>query len=294
MGLGLYLDKFKDLIIICNDKMRIPVYILPTQTPSTSTHLYRLFEKNKLFRVVGYPCKGSTIGISDIVTEANQVIDTLENAYCNYPDSYCILIKDTSVTNSTPQEIGDIVLTAIGLNRNGSKKDNWDLCYLTKWLDRCDLYETLAKIDGVPKIVKTFSPLGLQAVLYSPHGRDIVLGRQEMGNGEYFTPITPPLGEQLANEIAIKNISASAVVPNLFDYNVMAAQIDVDLLKLAECRLPDDTEELVEIPVGPIPFYWFLVVVGGIILLAWFFYQFIGKYDVPGTQEIRPIKKGGG
>jgi len=274
--------------------MRIPVYILPTQTPSTSDYLYRLFKQNKLFRVIGYHCHNSTIGINDIVTEANQVVDALNDAYCNYPKNYCILIKDTSVTNSTSHEIGDIVLTAIGLNRTGCKKDNWDLCYLTKWLDRCDLYETLEKIDGVPKIVKTFSPLGLQAVLYSPKGRDIVLGREKMRNGEYFTPITPPLGEQLANEIYLENISAAAIVPNLFDYNVMVAQMDVDLLKLAECRLPDDKDNSVDVSVGPIPFYWFLVVVVGIILLAWFFYQFIGKYDIPGEQYIKPIKKGGG
>ena len=274
--------------------MRIPVYILPTQTPTTSTHLYQLFRQNKLFRVVKHPCIGSVIGITDVVTEANQVIDTLENAYCNYPNNYCILIKDTSITNSTADEIADIVLLAIGLNRNGCEKDVWDLCYLCKWLDRCDLYEELAKIDGAPKIVKTFSPLGLQAILYSPMGRDIVLGREKMRNGEYFTPIAPPLGEQLSQDIALENISAAAIIPNLFDYNVMMAQIELDVLKLSECRLPDDQEDLVNIPAGPIPFYWFLAVVVGIILLSWFFYQFIGKYDVPGTQYIRPVKKGAG
>ena len=274
--------------------MRIPVYILPTQTPNTSTHLYELFERNRLFKVVNYNCKGSTIGISDVVTEANQMVDALENARYNYPHHYCILIKDTSVTNSTPNEIADIILTAIQLNRNNNKKDNWDLCYLCKWLDRCDLYKEVAKIDGIPKIVKTFSPLGLQAVLYSPNGRDIVLGRRKMCNGEYFTPISPPLGEQISQEIGLENISAVAIIPNLFDYNIMAAQIDLDVLKLAECRLPDNTPEVINIPVGPIPFYWFLVVVIGFVLLAWFFYQFIGKYDVPGNQEIKPIRKGGG
>lgn len=277
-----------------NDKMIIPVYILPTQTPSTSTHLYRLFRESKLFHVVRHHCKGSTIGISDVVTEANQVVDALENARCYYPNNYCIIIKDTSVTNSTIYEIEDIILAAIELNRNNCKKDNWELCYLSKWLDRCDLYETLRKINGVPKIVKTFSPLGIQSIMFSPKGRDIVLGMRKMKNGEYFTPISPPLGDQLNQNIGLENISATCIIPNLFDFNVMLSQADsLDVLKLSECRLPE-VEKPVEIPVGPIPFFWFVSIVVGIILLGWFFYQFIGKADVPGTQEIKPIKKGGG
>jgi len=66
------------------------------------------------------------------------------------------------------------------------------------------------------------------------------------------------------------------------------------LLKLSECRLPD-IEELDEedenLP-GAIPLIWFLIVVVGIILLAWIFYQGIAKYEViDNTKDVVRIQK---
>ena len=93
--------------------MKILVYILPTHTPSTSDHLYYLFERSKLFKIVEPDCTRGTIG--DSVTEANQVIYALENSYQYHPYCYTIVIKDTSVTNSTLHEITKLVLLAIML-----------------------------------------------------------------------------------------------------------------------------------------------------------------------------------
>lgn len=356
--------------------MRIPVYILKTEVYHPSSHLRHIFEKSKLFRVINKDEYTSCYdGITDSESEAKQVVCALKNSYKNYRHNYCILIKDTSVTNSTTEEIEEIVLKAIGLNRgkrssdfrgtdsrdsdseSGSKdsgsvdsgslypitssysdsdpsskttkeesgshwplcsdsnnstnsnssnsnnsgsescelKRKWELCYLTKWLDRCDLYKVVAKMNGVPKIVKTYSPLGIQAILFSPKGRDIVLGKSKMKNGKYFTPIVYPLGEQLSQEIGLKNISAVCIIPNLFDFNVMLSQNDLDLLKLSQCRLPDSNINEETPGPGIAPFLWFLVTVAGVILLAWFFYQFIGKYDkTERSKEIRRIRKGGG
>ena len=273
--------------------MRIPVYILPTQRHG-SNHLKRLFERNRMFKIIKFPCKKrGTVGITDAVTETNQVICALKNVHKKFPDDFCIVIKDTSVTNSTIDEIAKIILTAIDINKNNRhcKKSDWQLCYLCKWLDRCDLYKEEAKIKGVTKVVKTFSPFGIQAIMFSPDGRDIVIGKEKMNNGKFFTPIRLPLGDQLNENIGLGNINATAIVPNLFNFDVLIATNDADLLKLSECRQPDEIESFNP---GPIPFLWFVAIVIGVILLAWFFYQFAGKEKIPsGTQEIKPVKRVG-
>ncbi|GAH47443.1 unnamed protein product [marine sediment metagenome] len=224
------------------------------------------------------------------------MIDALENSHIYYPDQYSILIKNSSVTNSTSNEIANLVLLAISLNKNGCKKDNWELCYLCRWLDRCDLYTELAKLDGVTKVVRTHSPLGLQAIMYSPVGRDIVLGHRRMKDGDYFTPIETSLGDQLNREISLGNISAACMIPNLFEFNVMLARTELDIFKLSDCRLPAEEIEEESSP-GIIPFLWFVSITVGIILFAWFFYQFIAKEDYevdPDVEGIKVVKKSGG
>ncbi len=276
--------------------MRIPVYILPTNSPTTSHHLCSLFRRNRLFHVVDPSCFTGCISDGTPETEAAQVIDALENSSLHYPHNYTIVIKDTSVTNSSSAEIASLVMLAIDLNRNGRKKDNWELCYLCRWLDRCDLYKELAKMDGVTKIVRTHSPLGLQAIMYSPKGRDIIIGRKRMKNGDFFTPIEPPLGDQINKEISLGNILAVCMVPNIFEFNVLLARTELDLFKLSDCRLSNNGTE--EVPgVGIAPFLWFVIITVGLILVAWFFYQFIAKeeYEVdPDAAGIKKIKRGGG
>ena len=171
---------------------------------------------------------------------------------------------------------------------------------MCRWLDRCDLYQELAKSDGVTKIVRTFSPLGLQAIMYSPVGRDIIIGKKPMVTKpyiEYFTPIEPPLGDQLNKEISSGNLSAICMVPNIFEYNVLLAQTDSDLFKMADCRLAEDPEEETHSP-GIAPFLWFVCIVIGIILFAWFFYQFVAKEDYeldsdPDKDGIKKVERSG-
>jgi hypothetical protein len=280
--------------------MRIPVYILPTNYPTTSNHLYNLFQQNPMFYVVNPSCYSCGVGPVDDEGEASQVIDALENAYVYYPDNYVLIIKDTSVTNSNAFEIGDLIDLAINLNYNCYKKDNWELCYMCRWLDRCDLYKEVAKVDGVTKIVRTYSPLGIQAILFSPKGRDVLLGRRKMKNKEYFTPIEPSLGDQINREISLGNISAVCTIPNVFDYNVILAKTELDLFKLSDCRLPGTETEEEDIPsAGVVPFFWFLSITVGVILIAWFFYQFIAKdigykdFDED-ADDIKRVRRAGG
>lgn len=339
--------------------MKIPVYILSSSNPNHRDELTCFFNKNKLFKVIELCCGDLPApGINFIDSETNLVLAALADASKNYPCNYCLIIKDSSVTVSTPKKVAQIIKKAISFNKKSSCNSNskscnksnyfnssesfsenytesetytrssscsdssgygeccessddyckdkfckWDIFYLCKWLDRCDLYKTCARSKGTT-LVKTESPLGDQALLFSPLGRDMVLGIKPLRSVyhcgkkcdekcEFFTPITLPLGEQLNFAIEEGNIKALASSPNLFEFDVKLAKFNIDLLKLSECRLPDqEVEEEDENLPGAIPLIWFLIVVGGIILLAWIFYQGIAKYEVvDNTKDIVKLQK---
>jgi len=157
-------------------------------------------------------------------------------------------------------------------NKYKKNKRSWEIFYLANWLDRCDLYRSFSNADDLIKIAKTFSPNGLQAMLFSPRGRDMLLGRIPMRNHEFFTPIRFPLSQQLNENIQCGNISSITTTPNFFNYNVTLAKTKPDLLKLCECREPEE-----KFVANAIPLFWFLILGTFVVILAWFFYVTVGK-----------------
>jgi hypothetical protein len=167
----------------------------------------------------------------DDAVEAYRVSWCLNHARNQYPTNYVIVAKDTSVSNADPDTIADIVSAA-------TNSKDWNLCYLCKWLDRCDLYADKKPIEGMTTLIaKTQSPHGVQAIMFSPDGRDIILGQKPMKNNQAFTPITQPLGIQLNEAITSGWIDATCIVPNLIEYDVTAARSAHDYQKLNECAV---------------------------------------------------------
>jgi hypothetical protein len=252
--------------------MLIAVYILSNNACSSRIkHLKKLFYSS-LFEVNIFdslPPAGLNVNNTnnEQMIEAYQVHWILEDASKRYPDNSVIIIKETSVSVSDSQTIARII-------RNANTKKGWDLCYLCKWLDRCDLYRDMENVHKTTaSIARTFSPFGIQALMFSPHGRDIVLGKLPMNNGKIIN-INDPLGVVLNKEINDNNINATTVVPNLFEYDVSLARTTGDLAKLSECRIPPDTTK----SQGALPFFWFLLIVIIILILAWAIYE-VGPQD---------------
>ncbi len=182
-----------------------------------------------------------------------------------YPQCYTIVLKDNSVSATDSNILTKVVNTAVSIGE-------WDLCYLTRWLDRCDLYRDPICIEGTTvKLVKTFSPNGLQSIMFSPKGRDIVIGKHKLPDGGYFTPINIPLGTKFNLAIDVGQLSALCAVPNLLEFDVFQATSVSDLAKLTDCRRPTTTTENGMGP-GPIPFFWFVLIILIVMILVWAFY----------------------
>jgi hypothetical protein len=192
----------------------------------------------------------------------NQV---LTDASSRYPDKYVLVIKDKTVTVTSPNVLESVVKTAVQLA-------GWQFCYLNRWLDTCEQYSNRVDVEGNEMIalVKTISPNSTQSIIFSPEGRDIVIGRCRMKNDEYFTPIRLPLGEKLNIEIVNNNVTAICSVPSIFVYNLFDAKSVSDIAKLSACR------RLVSEPnndgPGTIPFIWFIIIVIIVFLALWALY----------------------
>ena len=181
----------------------------------------------------------------------------------------------------------------------------WDIAYLADWLDRCDLFKPIDKKDKDKcgcncnssekqkdeeekekceseggQWMKTVSPNGLQALLWSVKGRDIVLGKKCMKNQiskvkTKFPTITPNFSSQLTFNIQNKNLRAITLTPPFFYFDITNCKLTLsDLNKVSQCRIPAPPDQ----PVTILPYLIFISVVVLVLLLAWFFYQVYGKY----------------
>jgi len=152
-------------------------------------------------------------------------------------------------------------------------RKKWDVAYLANYLDRCDLLKRVKKCEkGLIQWLRTFSPNGTQALLWSPRGRDIVLGRKKMRDGAYFN--FSPLSAQLNFNIENKNLIALTTNPNFFFFDIAFAQVADDLLKLCECTQPIEEVK----PVTLVSLVIFVIFVVFLIALAWLTYTMWGKY----------------
>lgn len=153
----------------------------------------------------------------------------LNDARQRSSQAYVIVIKDTSTSNVDSRTIAEIVSATRKLN-------NWHLCYLCKWMDRCDLYTDKVPITGKATVIaKTYSPYGCQALFFSPYGRDIILEGEKMKNGEYIN-YNQSLSNTLNRCIEKKYIDATCIVPNLISYDLSCGVYN----ELTECRNPNN------------------------------------------------------
>ncbi len=244
------------------DSSSVAVYILATDADSPRTTRVSSLFSNPLFStnvmIISPP---SGLQPNSEMTHEQQVetyrlMWCLKDAKDRYSDSPLIVIKDTSVCVASPSRVADIVSAAVN---NGQ----WHICYLSKWLDRCDLYSDKQHIKGTTTVLaKTMSPNGLQAIIFTPIGRDIILGDAAMKNGKSFQPVKKPLGAQLHDAIVNGNLEATCTVPNLVNFDILAAEKPEDYLKTHECLVPKEMgKKNLLMGTGTTSAWWLLLVI---------------------------------
>ena len=170
-----------------------------------------------------------------------------------------IILKDNITTNLTATEIGTVI-------RSIQRYPNFDICYLCRWLDRCDLLSDEVEIPGsMLKLARTQMPNGSLALYVSKQGRG------KLSTSSIFDPYANTLSVGLTSQIVQGHINSIATVPNLFHYDYLDARNKIDYVKTHECRTPPNSvPPLFKEPLTTISFLWFILIVLGIIVIAYF------------------------
>jgi len=172
-------------------------------------------------------------------TETNDYWENLSqclgDAKRNHPDSFVIVIQRNSICSGNKKTVREAVSTAIS-------RLQFDIFYLCKWMDKCQLYTDIYNWENY-FTAKTQAPNGTQAILLSPRGVDVILGKKPMENGQTFNG-KGNTGELLRENITSGNISASCLVPNLFDFDIRTSLSNSDYSRLTQCQdIPPSTTQ---------------------------------------------------
>lgn len=204
---------------------------------------------------------GDTMYNKDI-NELYRIETALLRSQKKYPKLYTIILKDTSICNIDNDILYNVFKDTIKYNNSNS----WDICYLCRWLDRCDKCNTMQSNNYNINILQTYSPHGIQSIMLSPIGRDRILGIKSLINGDYFTPINIPLDTKLNAEIENGTLSAITFNRNIFMYDPKCIKSQSDYVKYSLCRIPEkENEETYSVIL-------YIIVVGIIFLLLVFFH----------------------
>lgn len=145
----------------------------------------------------------------------------------NLDGKYVIFCLDTTISASSPETIYYTIKEAVNLNH--AVDQEWDLCYLCKWMDNCSVYTDIRPNvgDTNAKIVKTQSPFGF----FSPVG-SYKLSDLMSNIGTFNKPLNLTLHDQVSLDIW----SSIALSPNLMAFDPSMARPDtMDYVRTNEC-----------------------------------------------------------
>lgn len=216
---------------------KIPVYILTASDRSPLGKRVHGYFSSNLFEPYRVSIENPTdegLKYSSNSLEYYRIKKVLENAAQNHPNSNLIIIKDTSVTNCSPEEIGSYV-------SEFNKIPDWDVFYLAYWKDECEKRKNIRKIGdkviGIP-----YAPHGFQALIFTPKFRDIVLQRTCLPNGNYFA-MNGNFSETLRSLKLSNQIVPHYADSNIFSFDKNLATDPKDIEKLNECLDPQDYQQ---------------------------------------------------
>lgn len=219
--------------------MSVIVYILTDNPESTKVHRTSTLFSNGIFQVNVSNIRPpkDTISLPHMSTadvlEFYRFTWCLNDAKSKWPNNYVVIAQDTCVSIADSDTIADAI-------RQTMTKKKWDILYLCRWLDRCEENTDSERLDGYTGyIVRTFSPHGLQALMFSPNGRDKILGQKPMNNGKSFAKKeTHPLDSMLNQHIQNGDLTAYAVGNNLLEYDLTQARDRNDYARATQCQVP--------------------------------------------------------
>ena len=243
--------------------MSVLVYLVDPDSKVKETA--RLFH-NKIFNFHTFKAQtpSGTIGqqlTNHSATELHTYLMILQDAKRQSPNSHVIILDNRMISSIDSKYLASLI------SRITSRADI-DIFYLSKYLDRCDLYDHQERLamDGQDNgllLSQTYQPNGIQALMFSPYGRDVVLGQQEGRRGRKIAPFNQPLNSGIRQAVANGDLSAFTVSPNIFSFDLSRSRDASDLMRLNEC-LPSPTSNTTTSS----SVWWFIIIIVIVLIIA--------------------------
>jgi len=140
-------------------------------------------------------------------------------------DVYTIICKDTCVSTMPAN-------TLIHHLHRIIEKDDFDIMWMANWLDQCQKYSNLRHVSltGVG-VVDTYSPHGIQCLMFSPEGRRKFLKIKPLD-------IETPLSEYLNRSVKSGKFLAITFQPCPISFDINKAERPIDYVKSCQCADP--------------------------------------------------------
>lgn len=234
--------------------MGLPVVIL-TESGDTSLHL-----PDGDFTVTTLP-----LGLEenfkcpnlDLKTEQRREIISFLRALA-YGDNELglLLLRDSAQTLLAPAKLAELLAYTRGYH-------TFDVLYLGRYLDRCDLYTEVGTWEHL-RLMATKNSNGSFALYFSPQGL------RKLRSPSYFEPYSASLGRNLSGHVFNGKLTALTTEPPVFTHRIRS---DQDWVKTHACKVPlVENQPQLSNSVQPLSFWWFLLIVLGLIALALLFW----------------------
>jgi hypothetical protein len=148
--------------------------------------------------------------------------------------TFVVFVKSTTVSvldsNSLIKMIYDLCDNY--MKSAAGDKAHFDLMYLAKWADRCDLFKPIANVfNSTATLVETSAPQGLQAILISPDGATKLKTKLDK-------PCNYPVSLALTQMVTKGHLKALTTTPNVMEFGAQYATSSADYIKTHECTNP--------------------------------------------------------
>jgi len=249
----------------------IPVYIIASLDPHSShvAKLSALFDCG-YFEVSVVRCE------DDHDNEKRAFLYAFNNAKETGKDDPCIIVKDCMFSNLSSNDMYNLIRTIIGddLEQRSQCSNKFDICYLARYLDKCDGTVVLPDITTGGSLVTTKSAEGDDAIMYSPKARDLmieILSSVQTNTKKHKKHPHQSISDIIQKQLKAGNLKGVATSPPVIQYNPSFG----DMQKTWEClkkghpvpdpNKKDDSSCYTWLPI-------ILLVLILLILLIWFFF----------------------
>ena len=205
-------------------------------------------------------------------TNSDSITDLISLFLSDHSEDYCIITTNNIISSaqpsSNPTSLNYYLNLIISNNKtlNSPGRYEFDICYISKWLDNCFSYSNQFSLDdNGTTLVRTPGPQGFETLLFAPSGISIFLSRHQ-------APFSLSL-----NEYLLQDINANAIISVTFTqspvvFDPLKATSVNDYAKTISCQnTPPITQSS---DVSNLYFFYFILVILIIFIAAWLVFRF--------------------